>query len=446
LYSPKYNALLKSFFGEVRNVLAIVFIAVIFLGLLVLLTYYRRGGIVDEIYTSVYSPGLRDVGIYIQASRDLLDQKSPYDQSNLLFRSGSFGVLIFLLFSMDSIGFVLAQVANFCGFLAFGILVLRNRFQYQIVLLFLATAIYFSSFREVFSTGQINGILMGLVAMGIKLQNSNNLFQRVSAAILFAIALDLKPNLFLPFVLATYIYRRKYCDFLLVPLSLIVGSLAVNIYVGKFLQLEWLRSLQQITDPELNPTSTGTKVIWPLLVELFNLKAVPSFAPLLLYAVLTGVLLSLLYLHNSHILWLTSLVIPLSYSYFHLYSFFPIAFLALAFAVEGKMPLLLGTLFSFSFFSGSNFGTMQLLITVFFSAFFILAYYLLSQSDFRDRFLRNFFIVILVVSTLRFSVMRIVDSSPIIDVININILAGVAVTIFYRSAIHGYSQRDKVEA
>jgi hypothetical protein len=143
----------------------------------------------------------------------------------------------------------------------------------------------------------------------------------------------------------------------------------VNIYFGKFLQVEWFRSLQQITDPELNPTSTGTKVIWPLLVELFHLEAIPALAPLFLYSVLTTVLLVLLYLYNSQVLWLASLVIPVTYSYFHLYSFFPIAFLALAFAVERKMSLLLALLLVFSFFSGSNFDLMHLLITLILSVF-----------------------------------------------------------------------------
>jgi hypothetical protein len=415
--------------------------SIIFLGSVALVTYYRRGGIVDDIYSSNFPPGLRDVGIYIQASRDLLEQKSPYDQSNLLFRSGSFGVLIFLLFSMDSAGFVLAQVANLCGFLLFGLVILRHSFQYQFVMLFLATTIFFSSFREVFSTGQISGILMGLVALGIKFQSYASPLYRVSAAIFFAIALDLKPNLFLPLVLATYIYRKKYRDFLLVPLSLVIGSLAVNLYVGKFLQVEWFRSLQLITDPELNPTSTGTKVIWPLVVELFNLEAIPALVPFFMYSILTIVLLVLIYRYKSRVLWLTSLVIPLTFSYFHLYSFFPIAFLALALAAERKMSLLLALLLVFSFFSGSNFDLKDLFITLFFSASFILSYCLLSKINFGDRFVKNALTLILAVSMLRFIVMRIAEPGPISDIVNINILAGVAVIIFCKSAIHGYLQR-----
>jgi hypothetical protein len=42
--------------------------------------------------------------------------------------------------------------------------------------------------------------------------------------------------------------------------------------------------------------------------------------------------------------------------------------------------------------------------------------------------------------------MRIAEPGPIADIVNINILAGVAVIIFCKSAIHGYLQKNKVEA
>lgn len=449
MYSSQLRMLLNKYIFQIRtylskstNYLPMALVALIFFGGLALITYYRRGGIVDSIYTSLYAPGLRDVGIYIQASHDLLDQKSPYDQSSLLFRSGSFGVLIFSFLDMNSTGFVIAQIANFLGFLLFGIVILHRNFRYRIILLFLSMVIYFSSFREVFSTGQISGIVMGLVAIGIKLQKAHHLSLRILAAVFFAIALDLKPNLLFPIIVATYIYTKKYRDFLFVPLSLAFGSLLVNIYVGAFLQFEWFQALQQITDPESNPTSTGTKVAWPIVVALFNLDAVPTLAPLMLYFILSIVLFFALYIKPSQGLWLLSFLIPLSYSYFHLYSFFPIAFLALAIAADRRMPYLLGISLAFSFFSGGNFGLLQSIVTLVFGTFFIASYVLSSHVVFVRRFVTKFFVAIIFSTIARFTLMKFFEPAPIIHILNINILAFIAVIIFSKNAAKKISLGD----
>jgi hypothetical protein len=284
---------------------------------------------------------------------------------------------------------------------------------------------------------------MGLVAIGIKLQKAHHLSLRILAAAFFAIALDLKPNLLFPIIVATYIYTKRYRDFLFVPLSLALGSLLVNIYVGAFLQFEWFQALQQITDPESNPTSTGTKVAWPIVVALLNLDAVPTLAPLMLYSILSIVLFFALYRKPSQGLWLLSFLIPLSYSYFHLYSFFPIAFLALAIAVDRRMPYLLGIFLAFSFFSGGNFGLLQSIVTRVFGTFFIASYVLLSHVVFVSRFVTKFFIAVIFSTIARFTLMNFFEPAPIIDIFNINILASIAVIIFSKNATSKISLGDQ---
>lgn len=221
------------------------------------LYYYRQGGIVDSVYGNSAIPGMRDVGVYIEAADKISRGESPYSQQNLGFRAGAFGTLIFLPFGTGSISFILTQALNLIGMFVFAYALLKNHSTPIFFFIASSFAIWFSCTREMLATGQITGVIFGLIGIGYLLIQSENLFFNAAGGLLFAIASDLKPNLVIMLILGIYIYLHKVRLVVFLFGFLILGHLFVNLLTSKFLELEWLDVLKTVSDPENNPHSSG---------------------------------------------------------------------------------------------------------------------------------------------------------------------------------------------
>lgn len=357
---------MKVFKFSTRNISLIT----IFFGVMFMMFYYRRGGVVDSIYSS--APGFRDVGIFIRAAQDILAQRNPYASSDLSFRSGSFGVLPFALLGFGSLGFLLAQILNLLGFAFFVNALLGSKIGSNGLLLLFSVGLWFSCLREVFSTGQISGILAGLCAIGFKFLSSESIVKSNLAAFSFALVLDLKPNLFIFFTLLCYMFYGKLRMSWKPFVMLLIGHLVVDIYTNLFLELNWYRVLRAVNSSSADPQNLGTKTFWSVATYLFHLKAIPNVMTLICFIGLGTWLLVLMRENRNINLISLSLSTPFFYNYFYLYSLTSAALLALGVCVAIKSPTLIGLSLPFLLVSGPNFGLFQLLLSVVIGAYLVI--------------------------------------------------------------------------
>lgn len=411
--------------------LSFIGVAFLFVSMVAILFYYRRGGIVDSTGSLSGTPGYRDIGIFVNAAQNLLSGLSPYSLSDLSYRSGSFGVLIFGILDSNPISFVIYQILNMLGFAFFAKVLLRNFISQEVFIACLVVGIWFSCVREVFSTGQITGILAGLAGLGYICVNSSFFPSRLLGALYFAIALDLKPNLFITFVLACYAFHNRIHEVFMPFLILLGGHIVMNIYTGSLLEREWFETLKKVSDPGRDPTSTGTRTIWPIVRRLFNLEVLPHWLPTTIFIFLSIMCLIFVLRSRSQLLLFLTLIIPAFYSYFHLYSFFPFAILMVASCIRFNMPSSLGVTISVLLASGSSFGFAQYVFCIIIGTVF--ATFLFFTSDFGNltAFLKRYILSLLATLTIRLVYNFFFDPTYFQEILLLNfvLLLGIVVII-----------------
>lgn len=397
-----------------------------------ILFFYRRGGVVDSIYGIHNAPGFRDTGIYAWAAEQLLSKLSPYTDPGLSFRSGSFGVLIFGLLPMNSIAYIFYQVLNLLGIIMFCKVFLDGFISRELYFICLAIGICFSCVREIFSTGQITGILVGLIAIGFLGLKSRKMTGRLGGALLFSIAVDLKPNLFIFFIVGSFIYLNRTRDFWMPITFLLSGHLAIDVYVGRFLERDWVTTLMEVSDPTRDPSNTGTRTIWPLIKSLFKIEIIPSQIPTFVFIILGFALLYSISKTKSCLLLFLTLIVPAFYNYFHLYSFYPFAICVFAILVRQVMPISLGAMLPFLLVSGGHFGLSQLYFCTG-MACVLLVFLNLAHAVFRNsNFIRKYALSVAVVSFARLLFQVYFGSAWIQEVVILNclILVGVSIVLW----------------
>ena len=425
---------LKKFLGgtnlaKIQQLLLVVFV---FSASIAILFVYRRGGVVDAVYGLENSPGFRDTGIYARAAEQLLSKLSPYSDPGLSFRSGSFGVLIFGLLPMGSITYICYQILNLLGIIIFCKVFIDGFISRELYLVCLAIGICFSCVREIFSTGQITGILAGLIAIGFQQLKSQQLTHRLGGAFLFSLAVDLKPNLFIFFIAGSFILLNRTRDFWMPIAFLLGGHFVIDVYVGRFLERDWLITLMKVGDPTRDPSNTGTRTIWPLIKKLFGIEIIPSQIPTLVFIILGCALLYYISQTKSYLLLFLTLIVPAFYNYFHLYSFYPFAIFVLAILVQQAMPITLGAVLPFLLVSGGHFGLSQLLFCTVLAGG-LLTFLNFANPAFRNaKFNRKFALGVVAVSLARFLFQINSGSTWIQEVIILNclILIGISIVLW----------------
>ena len=401
-------------------------VSIIFFGVTVVLIYYRRGGVVDSIYSSI--PGFRDVGIYIHAAQDILAQRNPYGSLDLSFRSGFFGVLPFAILESGALGFLISQILNLLGFAYFVKVMLGDRLNNNLTLIVPSVGVWFSSLREVFSTSQITGILAGLCAIGFRNLASDSISKSFISAISFAVILDLRPNLFIFFVLSCYLFYSKLKAVWFPVLVVLIGHAAVDVYMKSILERDWFDVLRIVNVSSSDPSSIGTKTFWSLVTNIFGLDSVSNVLPAISFVVAGFLLLYLLRKYKDINLVCLSLLVPFFYNYFYLYSFTSVALLTIGVALVVKSPVSIGLALPFLLFSGPHFGVFHLLATlgVGFYLIFILRFsgFLPNPLVFSQFFCKSFAIA----SGIRFGLEFFIQDSFFREVLALNFLVA---TSFY---------------
>lgn len=409
----------------------LISLIVLVAGVATILFYYRRGGVVDSIYRSALDPGLRDMGIYMQAAQDLLARKSPYSLEDLAFRSGTFGVIFFAVLGNGAIGFFVSQILNFVGFAYFTFVMFRFKMNSQGLLLLASIAVWFSCLREVFSTGQITGIIAGLLAWGFQTLKTESFRSKIYSGLAFALTLDLKPNLVLFFVFACYIFFRKVRD-IWIPFSILIGGhLLVDLYSGVFLEKEWLAVLASVSNPDRDPTNTGTRTIWPIIRLLFGGEMVTGIFPTLVFLGL-GMATAFYVNQDLDIRWVhASLLVPVTYNYFHLYSFFPIAVLTVGIAISRRRPWMLAVSVPFLLISGANFQIKHVFFSILICSYITVM--LKELKMFSAQQCKIFFITSSCIILLRYIVVTSIGAHYIVELLILNFLVLIGALVLFKS-------------
>ena len=295
-----------------------------------LLYQYREGGIKDAGLTNT---SIRDVGGYITTGLKILEKVNPYIPDGTVWggaRWGTFGTIPVAMISElipRNLQVVFFQIVGLLGLYLFIRTIFRNISILKINAIFLLL-IWTSSYREMLSTNQIIGMVLGLIAIGI-----NTLFlekdmrvpvvQQIFGTLCFVMALDLKPHISGLLIVGLYIYFRRGRDFLKLVGAYLITHAAVDIHIGKVVELDWLNILSGLND-RANQNELGDSVtFWPVIRRIIDIDGsfgLVSKATLLALVVLTFIVA---YKRNWQAFIFLSFFVPSFTIYFHYYDAVP---------------------------------------------------------------------------------------------------------------------------
>jgi len=308
-----------------------VFLRVIsILSVFYLCFYYRQGGVKDA---GIANPSLRDVGVYIDAGKAVLLGLNPYETVGNRF--GTLGPLPIALLSYlvpsEFLTFFF-QAINLAG-IYFFLFVFARRYGKGLVDPIFLTIIFFASTREMLTTNQITGILMGLIAFGylfyLRFLEGKSLWTLLVSGFCFALAADLKPHLVAFFILYLCFCNRQISPLVSSFVIWVIGHLLIDLSQGRILEIDWIRSLQDLQMQSSKGMLGDSVSFWPLIYKLIGVNGLPTSVTILplILALLFGVKYSLkndLAKIGPWIFLMPSLSI-----YFHYYDAIPAFLLAL---------------------------------------------------------------------------------------------------------------------
>ena len=292
--------------------------------------YYRPSGIKDLDYIG---PPLRDIGLYIDAGRAILNGNNPYETVGSRF--GFVGCIPFALIANllpESVLNLTFQLLNILGLIVFILIFnkLYTNFRPELVII---TSLWLSSFREILATNQITGILLGLLAVGYYLGLVNKLqvskLKIIVSAFSFVIAIDLKPHLSLIFFIIIVVKSRNFQLFKFVTIVWVVLHGLVNLSQRRILEFSWLDTILDLQNQAKNASLGDSVSFWPLLSEALRIESFPTallFLPMLILFICLIVLSNFLTWQDISI-W--SFLTPSFFIYFHHYDIVPAAVLFL---------------------------------------------------------------------------------------------------------------------
>lgn len=306
-----------------------LWLAIIF-SVIIICFYYRSGGIKDLDY---FGPPLRDIGLYIDAGKAILNGENPYDTVGNRF--GFIGCIPFALiatFLPESVLNLTFQLLNILGLITF-ILVFNKLYMNFRPELIVITSLWLSSFRETLATNQITGILLGLLSIGYyfslrdKVQASK--LKIIFAAFSLVMAIDLKPHLSLIFFVILVVKSRNFQLFKIVCFVWVILHGLVNLSQKKILEFSWLDTVLDLQNQAENASLGDSVSFWPLISTALGIESFPTillFLPMLTVLICLIILLNFLTWQDAFI-W--SFLAPSFFIYFHHYDIVPAAVLFL---------------------------------------------------------------------------------------------------------------------
>ena len=133
--------------------------------------------------------------------------------------------------------------------------------------------IWSAPFREIVVDGQITGILYLLIFSAFLLLKRKRTASRYKtnvfiAALLSAVAVDLKPHICLPIILFIGLAQQRYRYLIAVLAVLISAHLLIDIWFRSFTELQWLQNLLGVQGSKNYSKWPEQYNIWPIFDHL----------------------------------------------------------------------------------------------------------------------------------------------------------------------------------
>ncbi len=321
----------------------------------ILIYYYRRGGIVDGY---AKNDSLRDLNVWLTAGSEILRGNSPYNDPGHWMKSGSltttiYGILGEVLPNM--LLYIGSQVLTFVGIWMFIRILFPGKFDLQRIV-FLITVLS-SCFRENLVNIQLTGHILFLLSIGVHfVRQGRHLGYDAISGFSFILALDLKPNICVAFIIAAIIMERRYKIFIWMASLYICGYTIISIRVSENLFLNWMRVLRVVSTETRDSNLFGSVSIWQTLNENNWINNHISFLSAGLFSIILILIIRLALRKNENSLYI-SIWAPFFYSFFQYYSFTPIFILAFGLALQ-KRKLGLGSYIILSLVITTNINSM----------------------------------------------------------------------------------------
>lgn len=300
----------------------------------ILIYYYRRGGVVDGYEKN---ESLRDLNVWLTAGSEIIRGNSPYNDPGHWMKSGSLTTTIYGLLGEvlpNMALYIGSQGLTFLGIWLFTRILFPSQFDLQ-RLVFLIT-ILASCFRENLVNIQLTGHILLLMSLGVHFMRQERLLGHDAiSGLFFILALDLKPNICVAFIIAIIIIERRYKAFIWMASLYILGYTVISIWVSENLFSHWMKVLQLVSAGTRDSNLFGSVSIWQILNENRWISKNISYLSAGLFSITIIVIIVLALRKNNSSLYI-SMWAPFFYSFFQYYSFTPIFILVIGLAIKEK--------------------------------------------------------------------------------------------------------------
>jgi hypothetical protein len=270
---------------------------------------------------------LGDASYFIEAGKGIVSGNNEFKVNAL--HSGPLGVIFMatVFGYLGSLSIFLVTFFNLIGIYFFTRILLVGVNERYVLVIALFTLVS-SPTREMLVTGQITGIVMGLVATGGYLLRKFRI--QYFGLIPLVIAVELKPHFALPLIFLTLITSSEISWVSLKRFSLLVvlGHILVNLHLWTISEIDLIKNILFLTDTKV---TTFERSIWTLL----DAQLTPYISILLKILLLASLIGFAVYSYRQGNLLQSAvalLLVPSSQSYIHLYDFvwmLPVAYLLL---------------------------------------------------------------------------------------------------------------------
>ena len=265
-----------------------------------------------------------DFRYYVDNGANIFIGINPYLND---FRSGTFGPLAIYLFSRVIPEGIIQFSFYFLNILGiFSILYyFKSKLTFSSLVICFTLIIWSAPFREIVVDGQITGILYLLIFSAFLLLKRKRTASRYKtnvfiAALLSAVAVDLKPHICLPIILFIGLAQQRYRYLIAVLAVLISAHLLIDVWFRSFTELQWLQNLLGVQGSKNYSKWPEQYNIWPIFDHLLPggylfWKSLSVISVITIFALLTYLSIK----RKEEIIWFIvaslSMVIPYSQFY-----------------------------------------------------------------------------------------------------------------------------------
>lgn len=274
---------------------------------------------------SIGTSELRNSKLLVDAGTDLINGKSPYTTPNPY---GSWPGLIFFL--IDKVALfgttaILILLLNLAGYV-FLIKFLFVQIELKNLLIITIISMFTSPIRALFSNVQNTGLILGSALLGVyfyRLSKSRFKFLfMVLSSFSFLFALELKPQVVLPFIVVFIVQARGYKLLVFIFIQLVLIRLMVNFWVGQVLEIQQFRIWKVMRTDNLAIREQIS--IWKITDHFVNFQINWLLVSFILTIFLNGLLIICALKSESKNLLRLALVLPLLSGYMQYYSLLPL--------------------------------------------------------------------------------------------------------------------------